>query len=816
MRIGSCCLALILVLSAIASLAQPPAFDLVGPNLDVRVTRGSKKLPISQVPNLKQGDRLWIHPDLPDSQSAHYLLVVAFLRGATNPPPNNWFTLAETWKKTVRQEGVVVTVPEEAQQVVVFLAPDTGGAFSTLRTAVRGRPGMFVRAVQDLQQASLDRQRLDRYLKEIKSTSEYDPKELHERSLLLARSLSMKLDPQCFDRPSIQQASCLTQNTDQLVLDDAHSQSMVAQLANGATADLMNQIGYSRLAGGGAYSPYIGAVVDLARILGGIHSAQYQYIPALALPLKDTLHLRLNNPPSFRNPKSVLVVALPPVQDAQTPPLRPVEQSQKYCAQKPSLVLPVEGAPLIFATQLAHHMVLKVTNKSGQAIEAPVEADPAQGGFVVDTRALKPDLLAPETTGALHGMWGFDAMEGPNFSLRSSHPQTWSAAAKEASALVAGRDATLHLESENLACVRSVDLRDDSGATRKLEWTIAKSGNLEVHVPLRNAKPGAMTLLISQYGQPKSDELPMRSYSEPASLDLFLLYAGDSKATLTGARLDDVAAVKLGNLQFMPAGLRRVNQKDELTLETAGQSASIAAQQTKAQVTLKDGRQLEVAASVAPPRPKLSLIAKEVQYEEGSVPRIQLSSPDDLPGTGRLVFFAKSIVPDAFPRTQTIELAADDGSFHKQLSIADGSLVLQDSKTVMGNVDLARVFGSSAFGPLRLRPVSAEGVPGDWLPIGNLVRLPELGKLRCPRAASELCTLTGTNLFLIAAVSRTQDFTDPIQVPEGSSGSMMPVPHPTGDSFYVKLRDNPASIQKVTLPITYVEAPGKTSEAERR
>ena len=36
----------------------------------------------------------------------------------------------------------------------------------------------------------------------------------------------------------------------------------------------------------GYYSPYIGAVVDVARILSTAHTAQYQYIPALALPLK--------------------------------------------------------------------------------------------------------------------------------------------------------------------------------------------------------------------------------------------------------------------------------------------------------------------------------------------------------------------------------------------------------------------------------------------------------------------------------------------------------------------------------------------------
>src|SRR5579871_1350344 len=152
----SCCL-----LFAVSVLwADSPAFDLNGPKVDVHVKRGEVTLPIGQVPNLLPGDRLWIHPDFPQSQSERYVLIVAFLRGATNPPPPEWFTRVDTWAKGPRQEGVFVTVPAEAQQAVLFLAPATGGDFSTLRNAVRGRPGVFVRATQDLQAAGLDRMRL--------------------------------------------------------------------------------------------------------------------------------------------------------------------------------------------------------------------------------------------------------------------------------------------------------------------------------------------------------------------------------------------------------------------------------------------------------------------------------------------------------------------------------------------------------------------------------------------------------------------------------------------------------------------------------
>ncbi|HKT24559.1 MAG TPA: hypothetical protein VJR04_08140, partial [Terriglobales bacterium] len=198
MRLGRFILFFFVCIASVMAHADAPGFDLDGPKLDVHVERAGKTLPISEVPNLEAGDRLWLHPDFPESQSTHYLLIVAFLRGATNPPPDDWFTKIESWDRAVRQEGAFVEVPKEAEQALVFLAPETGGDFSTLRSAVRGRPGAFVRAAQDLQQAGLDRMRLDRYLDEIKSISESNPSALQPESALLARSLKIKVDQQCF------------------------------------------------------------------------------------------------------------------------------------------------------------------------------------------------------------------------------------------------------------------------------------------------------------------------------------------------------------------------------------------------------------------------------------------------------------------------------------------------------------------------------------------------------------------------------------------------------------------------------------------
>ena len=62
--------------------------------------------------------------------------------------------------------------------MLLFLAPETRGDFHTLMDAVRGRPGAFVRTSQDLNQATLDRSRLQSYLTAIRSLDDADPAKL--------------------------------------------------------------------------------------------------------------------------------------------------------------------------------------------------------------------------------------------------------------------------------------------------------------------------------------------------------------------------------------------------------------------------------------------------------------------------------------------------------------------------------------------------------------------------------------------------------------------------------------------------------------
>jgi hypothetical protein len=805
----------------------------MGPKIDVRVTRGGKTLPIASVPNLQAGDVLWLHPDFPASQSAHYLMVVAFLRGTTNPPPEDWFGRFETWNKKVREEGVEVTVPGEAQQVILFLAPETGGDFSTLKSAVRGRPGIFVRASQDLNEAGFEQARIEKYLEAMRQVPPGDAKALQEHSNLLARTLALKPNPDCFKQQVDQQFTCLTQSGNQTLLDDGHAQTVVAALTNGPGSDFINQASYTRLAGAGMYSAYVGAIVDLGRILANLHTAVYQYIPAIAFPQQEAMNLKLNTPPSFHNPKSVIVIGLPAVQKPVPPPLRPEDPKHVACLVQPGMTIGVEGAPLVFSTALAHDMVLHLSYApAGAPQDLPLRADAYQGGLVLATEpkrrplpdegwtdtaeagAPKPAVAPAQLTGTVKGFWGFDAFTGPTVELQDQPGKGWKVLSGEP--LIAGKEDHVVLGSTGDACLSQITF-DSGGHEAKAVWKAGeKDGTVDVALPLKAVAPGSLDLGIMQYGKGTPIELAVKTYSEPAKLDGIVVHAGDRTAVITGQHLGQVKSVEIDGAQYRPvAG----TANDALTVALPDKAPAPplrAGDQPIGHVALSDGRVLDVTVKVTTPRPSLTLRRRSTPSDPDAP--ITLVSKDDLRVDAPMTIVLKSAA--TIPRTEQIEVGTVDGTLSAKLDFASGALVLQDAHTLRVTFDPLKAFGASVFGPVRLRAIEPGLDPGDWIPLATLVRLPKVSSLTCPADTTKPCDLTGQSLFLIDAVAPgmtlDQSLTDPQTVPEDFTDTTLQVPRPQVGPLYLELRDDHAAVATLNLPVQIVgqPAPPKGSHAQ--
>jgi len=745
------------------------------------------------------------------------LLIVAFLRGTTNEPPDNWFTEIDTWDKKYA-EGTTVTVPNEAQQALIFVAPETGGDFKTLRSAVKGKPGLFIRADADLNEASFEQQRIERYLAAMKTVPTDDQKAIQEHSAKLAATLALKPDDKCFKLPVEQQVSCLTQTSAPVLLSDGHGQSIADALTTGASSDFIIAASTTQLAGAGVYSAYVGAIVDLVHLASLLRTAQYQYIPGLTFPEGQTLNLKLNTPPAFHKPQTVIVIGLPAIQKAKLPPLHPHDPNEVACLLQPNMTLSLEGAPLVFSTSFAHDLVLRL-NRNDNPTDIPLKPDAYEGGLMV-TQADKREKLAegkedakPQDTaasaaksgsatdltitGTVHGYWGFDNFDGPTVTLQQVDGKDWKIV--DNTQLLAGQDNHFTLKGDATACVQHITLTNgkdkDVDITFKPAADKAAKDTLALDVSLKTVQPGGYALSIQQYGKAAQDKVPLTAYTGDIHLDAIKLHTGDTAAILTGQGLKDVVSVEIANQSFTPSG----KGDDDKTLHLQTKTGVSPNDGSEADVKLKDGRTMKVKVSVEAARPGLKLLSFKATptKQDGTLP-ITLEAANDILLNGTLTFVVQTT--DAFPRTQTIEVATTDNSVHTSLSLAANTLVLQDEHTAVATLDPLKAFGQSAFGKLAMRPVAADGTPGDWTPLGILVRAPQITTIDCTTADAPTCNAAGKNFLLVQSFSATKNFAKPTDVPTGFAEGTFTVPTPAdGTTLYLKLRDDPNAVATLAL-----------------
>ena len=639
-------------------------------------------------------------------------------------------------------------------------------------------------------------------------------------SAKLAATLALKPNADCFKQPVDQQVICLTQSSAPVLLDDGHGQTIAEALSNGPSSDFINQASYTQPAGGGVYSAYVGAVVDLVGLVAMLRTAQYQYIPGLAFPKGESLSLKLNAPPSFHKPMSVIVIGLPAIQKAKLPPLKPHDPNEVACLLQPKMPVLLEGAPLVFATGFAHDIVLHL-NRTGVPTDLPLKPDAFEGGLIVDKEAKREPLkdAKPEgnaagkvgsttdltVTGVVRGYWGFDSFEGPTITVQQVDGKNWKIVGDPQ--LMAGQDSKFTLKADGDACVEHIALSSEKAKDVDVTYAPAKDAKdtLALSVSLKSVQPGGYSLAIKQYGDANMDKVPLTAYSAGIKLDGLQIHAGDKTAVLTGEGLKDVVSVEIEKQTFTPAA----QGNDDKTVHLESKEGVSPANGAEAQVKLKDGRTMPVKIAAEAARPGLTLVSMKASPETKSgVLAVTLGGKDDIPLEGKLTFVVQT--KDAFPRTQTVEVATANEAVHTSLSLAENDLVLQDEHTAVATLDPLKAFGQSAFGKLQMRPVAADGTAGAWTPLGVLVRAPQITAIKCTTADAPTCTVEGSKLFLVQAFGAGKDAGKTVDVPTGFADGSFAVPTPVdGTTLYLKLRDDPGPVASVTLPTPVGKAPAQ-------
>ena len=355
-----------------------------------------------------------------------------------------------------------------------------------------------------------------------------------------------------------------------------------------------------------------------------LRTAQYQYIPGLSFPQGSSLSLRLNAPPSFHKPESVIVIGLPAIQKSKLPPLRPHDANQVVCLLQPKMTIPLEGAPLVFSSSFAHGLFLHL-NRTGAPTDIPLTPDAFEGGLVVAKEEKRERLIDPKPqsdsalfakpdvkigattdltiTGTVRGYWGFDSFEGPTITLQQVKGKDWKIV--DNAQLLAGQENHLTLKGDGSACIEHIALT--SGDAKDLDISFKPAAGkdakdtLALDVSLTTVHPGGYSLAIQQYGDSERDKVPLTAYTAGIHLDAIKIHRGDKSAVLTGQGLKDVVSVEIEKQIFTPSA----EGNDDKTIHLEADTGVSPEEGSSATAKLKDGRTMPVKISAETARPEL-------------------------------------------------------------------------------------------------------------------------------------------------------------------------------------------------------------------
>ena len=223
----------------------------------------------------------------------------------------------------------------------------------------------------------------------------------------------------------------------------------------------------------------------------------YGIVPALSVNDDGAIQLKLSSPPFLSNPKSVMVASLPPVAPVHFPMLRAVHPEELLCLEQPKLVLEVEGAPLVFSTELCPRpgvaragfcRSLGGSARHRQCRGWLCRQCPCAAEF---KRLRYCDRSAARRVGLRF------SRNGPDFAFRRLFMRRKSTfAAGETSAVTAADKISLHLQADSVVCVQGVTL-DTHRETEKTTITRTPPRLLEVNLPIKKSAQGVYTLVVS-------------------------------------------------------------------------------------------------------------------------------------------------------------------------------------------------------------------------------------------------------------------------------------------------------------------------------
>ena len=720
-----------------------------GPRMDIQIERGSERLSIFKVNQLRQGDKVLVKPVQASLAKGDWVLMLGRISPAGNEVATKAFDLA-------RLDGYAELEMTANDQVpVILLAPQLRNMFG-LYTSFLESELLLKEVIQSDPQRFYDLQKVDQVNQAITAlTQGLDQMVVNrspEQAIAEAKAMAFKfgvnqVDPDCFKGNAVNTqcvALSIVANKD-FVLPTSSDLGML--VGSKGAADLTKFL-----------TDKLGVFSDAGDFLSHKFRDQYDFATTFGRPLSGTLQTELFSLARFRNGHIKTAYVYVPAWFKAAAPMLSADVTRPACFMDEEVRLLVVGR--LPVANYWHAWVLSVQSPqhSSTLSLTDVTLHPERGVFKFKMPAPLPESLlgSGDVTLQLRGRVGFDAVELPPFTMALPVRGDVSAGLQGAGSLVAGERGELSLGlAQGAACIDGMSLKLTDGTV----VTSSLDAPHKLAVDLSQSAPGPVSLTVRIKGAP-AQTLPLRVLAaraqvlsvEHAELDDFMV--------VTGRQLSRLASLKWDGGACQPREMRSLaDGKEQLTMacnvDLRNQSllpqSVVLHHQNDEPAPLK----VRLLKSAAAPRvalaasPNALLVrpsAKALQW--GLKPQEEFVSDDS--GLSMLLQTVDGYVPGKGSYTLQLRFVDDPVTAKKPITAPLMADLVHKELRTRQPVRFKGAELPSVINPLEFRVLhDASGLFSRWMPLGRAVlMLPEISSISCAPQTGRVW-LHGTQLDLV-------------------------------------------------------------------
>jgi hypothetical protein len=753
---------LTLLIASTQLVAAPGERDVIhhGPALDVQIERGSTRLPLALVNQLRAGDRVLVRPDSDTLAKGDWVLLLARVTARGNQVQSQHFDLAKL------KEHAAIEITDDSQVPVIMLAPQLRNLFG-LNTSLLESARLLDEVLRADPQRFHDLQRADQINQAIQALSRGIERRVsgqqHEQAIAAAREVAARfgvrqVDPDCFKAQTV--------NTECVATSIAANRDFVLPGAK----DLSDMIGPRKGADLNSFlTAELRVLSQATEYLGSKYRDTYDFAPTFGRRQARGSRVELFSIARFRSGAIKTAYIYVPSWFAGPMPRLRSEDGRAACYAAGRLEMQVVGTlPL---GNYWHDWLMTVTDPSDGQTLVEVEGlrfDPDSGAFRFD--AGFTDIPAARRGNSvkvtLAGQFGFDPVdvEPIEMMLPLRTASEVMKALPDTGRMISGERLRLALPADRAgACVTGISLVTAGGITLRNQPETPAT----IDVDLRSVAPGSAQLRIAQHGVDPI-VLPVRIRPPAARIDELEHADLENSIVVRGTRLDRIGRVEIGNL-ICESPVPRASALDtgadsgSQRLSCRGDSFDNARLPDLARVHHRDDEPPAITVPIrkTAAKPAIRLMSDSptglLVTPSAKALQWQLSPQETyLTEDSGLSLLLQTVAPYRLARggyQLQLRFADDLRSWRDPLVAALIADYTHDELRTRNPVTFNRDILPSVVNPLEFRVLhQASQLASEWQPVGrSVVLLPDLDKASCS-PNGDVLWLSGRNLDLIDGI----------------------------------------------------------------